>query len=438
MPHIRNEKGLNWLKQVRMRLVTILGILMASPAWGGGLWLYEQGTPDLGAAAAGRAALAADASTAGANPAGMTRLERSQMLVGLQGLYVDAHFDTQRSGFGGGDGGNAGGFVPSGSVHYVHRLNPDWRLGLSVGSYFGLGVDYGDDWAGRYYIKEAELVTFGVNPGVGFRVADWLSVGAGFTVMQAKLHQTVGINNAAVPGQAGLSDGELKFESDDVGYGFNLGILLELTPYTRFGITYRSEVKLEFKDVANLSGLGPVLQGLLNLSGLAGSRVDIDMTVPQAVMVSGYHQLTPAWAIVGNIGWQEWSEFGKQEISLQSSASRSFTKDLNYNDTWHFALGAQYRFAPEWLWSFGAAYDTSPVDDSRDRTPDLALDRQIRLATGLQYDWNRDVTIGAAYEYIDLGDGGINRNDGPLKGPLKGYYNPYAIHVFALNLIWRF
>lgn len=419
-------------------LTLITALLTASAALGAGLWLYEGGGPDVGTAAAGRAATASDASAAGGNPAGMTRLDRSQLLVGFQGLYVDAHFDTQRSGFGGGDGGNAGGFVPSGSFHYVHRLSPDWRLGLSVGSYFGLGVDYGNDWSGRYYIKEAELITFGVNPGVGYRVTDRLSVGAGFSVMEAKLHQTVAVNNAAVPGQSGLGDGELKLEDSDVGYGYNLGMLLELTPDTRFGVTYRSEVKLEFKDVANLSGIGPVFQGLLNLSGLAGSRVDIDMTVPQSVMVSGYHQLTPLWAIMGNIGWQEWSKFGKQEISLQSTASRSFTKDLNYNDTWHFALGAQYRFAPDWLWSIGAAYDTSPVDDSQDRTPDLALDRQIRLATGLQYDWNRDVTIGAAYEYIDLGSGGINRNDGPLKGPLKGDYNPNAIHVLALNLIWRF
>ena len=28
-------------------------------------------------------------------------------------------------------------------------------------------------------------------------------------------------------------------------------------------------------------------------------------------MLSGYHQLTAHWALVGNIGWQEWSEFGK-------------------------------------------------------------------------------------------------------------------------------
>jgi len=54
---------------------------MSSPVWAGGLWLHEAGTPDLGTASAGRTALAADASTAGINPAGMTRLDRSQMLI---------------------------------------------------------------------------------------------------------------------------------------------------------------------------------------------------------------------------------------------------------------------------------------------------------------------------------------------------------------------
>ena len=78
------------------------------------------------------------------------------------------------------------------------------------------------------------------------------------------------------------------------------------------------------------------------------------------------------------------------------------------------------------------------MDDDKDRTPDLALDRQVRFATGLQYDWNKDVTVGGAYEYIDLGDAGIDRNDGPLKGPLKGDFNPNAIHVFAVNLTWKF
>jgi long-chain fatty acid transport protein len=147
-------------------LAIFSAFLFVPAAWGGGLWLYEWGTPDLGTAAAGRAARAADASTAGGNPAGMAILDRSQMLAAFQGIYVDTQFDTELSGFGGGDGGNAGGFVPAGSAHYVHRVTDDFRLGFTAGSYFGLGVDYGNNWAGRYYSIEAELMTFGISPAV--------------------------------------------------------------------------------------------------------------------------------------------------------------------------------------------------------------------------------------------------------------------------------
>jgi long-chain fatty acid transport protein len=92
--------------------ITLFGANLASRAWAGGIWLYEMGTPDLGTAGAGMAALASDASTAGRNPAGMTRLDRSQLLTAAQGLYIDFRFDTDQSGFGGGDGGQAGGFLP--------------------------------------------------------------------------------------------------------------------------------------------------------------------------------------------------------------------------------------------------------------------------------------------------------------------------------------
>jgi long-chain fatty acid transport protein len=99
----------------------------------------------------------------------------------------------------------------------VQRVTDDLRLGISAGSYFGLGADYGDDWAGRYYTTEAELLTFGVNPSVGYRVNNWFSVGAGFSVLYATLDQKAAVNNSAVPGQAGLADGELELDADDVG-----------------------------------------------------------------------------------------------------------------------------------------------------------------------------------------------------------------------------
>jgi len=410
--------------------------LLVTPVKGAGLWLYELGTPDMGTASAGRGATAKDASVAGANPAAMTKLNRSQLLAGALGLFVNVKFDVDKATFGGGDGGNAGDFVPVGSFSYVYSATPDLKLGITAGSYFGLGLDYGDDWAGRYYITEGEFLTFLINPSVGYRINNWLSIGAGVDILYAKLDQKAAINNQLTDG-AGFPDGKLKIEDDDVGYGFNLGTLIELSEATRFSLTYRSKVEVEFEDVADTKGVGPNLRALRDILGVTADEVNLEMQLPQAITVSGYHDLTDRLALVASAGWQDWSDFGETTATIKSTTSTSLELDRNFKDTWHVALGARYRFAEPWVWSVGAAYDSSPVDDE-DRTPDLALDRQIRIGTGLQYDWNEDITLGTAYTFIDAGKAKIDQEGGPLQGELKGKYKTYNIHAFAVNLIWRF
>ena len=73
---VEEKKGrtdVSWSTRNGSGSVRNLGCLI-SP--GGGVFLYEVGTPDLGLASAGRAALAEDASTVMGNPAGMSRLDR--------------------------------------------------------------------------------------------------------------------------------------------------------------------------------------------------------------------------------------------------------------------------------------------------------------------------------------------------------------------------
>ena len=48
--------------------------------------------------------------------------------------------------------------------------------------------------------------------------------------------------------------------------------------------------------------------------------------------------------------------------------------------------------------------ENSLLLDDDERSPQFPMDRQIRLGTGLQYVWSEDITIGAAYTYIDTGD----------------------------------
>ena len=408
-------------------------LLSSRPAFCAGIWLYEQGTPDMGSAAAGRAALATDASTAAVNPAGMTRLDRSQLLIGFQMLYIDAEFDTDFAQFGGGDGGNAGGWVPIGSFSYVHKVSPDLSLGFSVGSYFGLGIDYSESWAGRYYVQEADIQTFGINPGVGYRLNERWSVGAGFSIANSSLEQKTAIRNLG-PNQP---DGQLELEDSDWSYGYNLGILYEHDEKTRLGLTYRSEIDFEYDDIAEVRGLLFPLNGIANIVGLTGSEVHLEMNLPQAVMFSAYHKLTDQLALLGNIGWQDWSSFGESQISLVSTTTRDLTLDRDFDDTWHFALGLQYEFKKSWLLSAGVAYDESPVSDSN-RTPDLPVDRQWRYAAGIQYELSEDMTVGCAYQLLDAGDAEIDQNRGPLAGELVGDYSSNTIHAFNVNLIKRF
>src|SRR6266436_8760514 len=161
---------------------TVILLMFVTSARGAGLLLYETGAPDLGTASAGRAAMAADASTAAANPAGMTLLERSQLLSAYGAMLPSTNFDIapQTTNKGGG-GGNAGVFFPIGGFFYAYRLSERFRLGVAVDSDFAGNFNYGKQWAGRYYVTREPLITGKVNPSIAYEVNDWLSVGAGFS-----------------------------------------------------------------------------------------------------------------------------------------------------------------------------------------------------------------------------------------------------------------
>ena len=139
-------------------------------AWAGGIWLYEMATPDQGTAAAGRAALGLDASTAWANPAGMTRLDQSQLLAGLGPLVIQSQFDVEPGTTTSGGGANITSVLPLASGYYVHSLTSAFKLGLALTTLPGLAADYGETWAGRYFLEKAALLGVAASPVAAYRV----------------------------------------------------------------------------------------------------------------------------------------------------------------------------------------------------------------------------------------------------------------------------
>ncbi len=423
------------LRRSNALAAAVLSIVLAgTPAYAGGLWLYEVGAPDLGTASAGRAATAADASTAWGNPAGMTRLQQSQLLVGLQPIIASAEFDPgARTTVAGTDGGDAGGFIPAGGVYGVLALGSDLRLGASINSYVGGSLDYDDDWVGRYYTTKAEILTFNVNPVFGWRVLPWMSVGGGFSVQWAQLTSRAAVNNIANR----LPDGRLRYQDGNFGFGGNFGFLFDVDEKTRVGITYRSEVDQSFDDVPSFANLGPLLRAGLQIGGVLGKNLHLGTSVPQEVMLSGFTQITDELALMANFGWQNWSHFGQYSVALASSPPRELRVESGFEDTFHGAIGGEYRVAEPLVVQLGFAYDSSAVDEAN-RGAALPVDRQLRFATGVLYDLNEHYRLGLAYEYVSLGSAPIDTTRGPLAGTLQGDYSTNALSVIGLTIAYRF
>jgi long-chain fatty acid transport protein len=325
-----------------------------------------------------------------------------------------------------GDGGNAVGWLPGGSAFVVVPLGEKWRVGLGTLSYFGLAEDYGNTWVGRYYVQKSALLGMTLMPSVSYQATDWLSIGAGLNAMYGYLNTEVAVNNGVGP------DGQMKLKDSAWGFGANVGVLIKASDKTRFGITYLSPVDLNFKDTPSFSGLGPALGQIL----ANPAELNLGLTVPQSVMVSGYHALNERWALMADFGWQNWSQFGNVQAGVESGGTT--TLHLNYEDTFHGAGGVQYRASEKWLLSGGIAFDSSAVN-SQERTVTLPMGKAWRFGLGAQYQLSEKVNIGAAYTFLWAGDMPVDQGtDLSLRGRVSGSYNDAWFSFATINLTWKF
>ena len=385
----------------------------------GGLYLYELSTTETSMAGAGWAARAQDPATIVTNPAGMSRLDGTQIQFTAQPLAIDSSFSSDRGG-----GSDLNSVLPGGSFFATHQLNDQWSVGFSMAGFFGLGLDYDTGWEGRYYLNEITLQSVGMQPTVAYRINDQLSIGAGLAFIYTVFEQKMSINNGE------QEDGKLKFDDNTHSLQVNLGILYEPDARTRVGLQYLSESEFDLKTRPKVEGDGLVSNALRRIG-----KVDLSMTMPQSLILSAFHQISNRWAVMGNIGWQEWSEFGKVDIDASAvNNSKSIIADRSYKDTWNVALGLQYQINEAWRLNTGIAYDTEMVDED-DVTPDLPTGDSWRYGIGATYQYSESVQISAGYELLWYGDIDMKVDRG-LAGEVSGTYEDHAIHFFGFSVNW--
>src|SRR5260221_4711621 len=282
----------------------------------------------------------------------MTALPQAgfELGAGYIGITASSHNDGPLPPTGG-TGGDAGMKLAAGSLYYVHPLSQTLWAGIAFNSPFGVGISYQPNWAGRYFNTKDHLTTYNLNPSLAYKLGNGLSVGGGIDFQYATLGYNTALNNVL----DGMPDGSSRLDLNDFAVGFNLGALLEPRPGTRIGLTYRSRIQYDFTGSATLSNVGPTLHAL----GFAGDRAALKQTLPDSASLSLYQQLTARAALLGDVGWEQWSPRKNSPLSFTGGRVDAIARDSH--DTFPAALGLQHSVADNLPVQVGSSYDSSPT-----------------------------------------------------------------------------
>jgi long-chain fatty acid transport protein len=402
----------------------ILSVIFPCNAYAGAAYIYEMANPsDTGYAGAGLAGRAGDAGTVFTNPAGMTRFKEPTIQAGLTPLYLYAPFNPDENTTVEGSDGDTTLFFAGANFAYIHPVSDDLKLGVSMGNYFGLALDWGDNWVGRYIATEVTLIAPQLQPTAAYRINNWLSIGAGAALTLGYLKDKAEVKSL-IPGG---DDGRYKFSDTDFAVQGNFGIMIEPSENTRIGVRYLTETDLDFKDKIDASNVGPVFDRL--------PRLDLGMKMPQSIMAGIYHRLNDQWAVLGSVGWDDWSRFGRVNVDF-SDTGVDTTVDAGFDDTWHFGVGAEYQYNPKLMLTAGFSYDSS-MSDSDTRPINMPLGSMYRYAAGLKYQKSDKVTLGGGFSFLWEGDLPVKNAGNEEKGVVSGQYDNVFLAFLSFYVQWN-
>jgi long-chain fatty acid transport protein len=425
-----------------------LFLISTGSAFAAGFALIEQSVSGLGNAFSGGAASAEDASTIFYNPAGLTHLQEQQLILGVHVIAPSVKFHNEGSThvtgqpLTGGNGGDGGVTKPVPNLYYNRRVTDKFSVGVGINAPFGLATDYDRDWVGRYHAVESDVLTVNINPSVAYKITDNLSFGAGFNVqyIKAKLSNAVDFGligyGKQIPGlfpQA--NDGFAELEGDSWGIGYNLGLLYEFSKNTRAGIAYRSRIEHTLEGDVDFSNVPDLLKGTFKDGGIKA-----DLTTPDNLSISLYHQINTQWAVMGDITWTNWSLFKKLAVEFDNPALPDSVTTEKWQDSYRYSLGATYMPTSAWTFRAGTAYDTSAVDSKKYRTPRIPDGDRIWAAVGAGYKMSDMVSFDIGYAHLFINDPEIDKKaveEDLSKGALKGYFDA-AIDIVSAQVTLRF
>jgi long-chain fatty acid transport protein len=292
-------------------------------------------------------------------------------------------------------------------------INDQFRVGIAGLTAFGLGLTWPGDWVGREAAIEAKIETFTINPTLGYRINDHISIGAGFQAVKAVVDFT-----NALPALVG---GTVRVAGGTWGYGGNVGVMARLLPdVLHLGLTYRSRVKLSFRGRADFDPNPEFANSLPDQGGSA------EVTLPDIFTAGVMWRPRPTLALTFDPNLVLWGTYDKVVLAFDTAPPRVLTRRFHAAVT--LRLGADWSTPVEGLSLRGGfIFDQNPSPHDT-LAPSLPDSHRLDLALGIGYrrGWFK-ADLGYLLVYFLPTD-----STGGLEGP-EGTYKTLS-HLFGVTV----
>lgn len=260
-------------------------------------------------------------------------------------------------------------FIPT--LSYVSKLDDSWSWGATMMGAAGMGVDYKGDYAQRQL--KTGMMLMKIIPGISYRTgnttfgfAPVLGLGSLSLNYDEAQTQADGTRDMSQSDREGLFGTNIGGSDLVPAFGWQAGVDVKVTERFRFGATYQSSLKYNYKDVANFKQFGP--HGMVNM---ANDYMGGDLQNWRAENIQG--------DTFGN-GFQTLAEYLNSDFGIPLDVAEGLVQLM----------------------------PSGTVGDSLDATnpanlDDLTMEQPWEAAIGFGYALTDQVTVTGDYRYIAWG-----------------------------------
>lgn len=335
-----------------MKKLTLFVFLVAICSWAafsGGYQVRLQGQKQTGMGLIGTP-FALGASSIFYNPGGLSMMENKwSFSVGASAIMANAVFQKNATNY------QARTDNPMGTPFYFYgaiKLKNNLSFGIGVYTPFGSSAKWDDGWAGRYLIQNISLQAIYIQPTIGYKINDIISIGAGFVYAtgNVELEKAVAYNN----------DSYAKLKGSTGNMGYNVGVMIRPTKKLSIGIDYRSEIimKMEggdatFKVPTSLSTTVP-----------AANKFDAELPMPANLDFGISYAFNEKFTLAIEMNYVFWSVYDNLTFTFeQQNDLLGSVNPRNYKNTIIGRIGGQYTLNDMFAFRAGIYYDPSPTDE---------------------------------------------------------------------------